>query len=147
MGLTRWARVRGYAVAMARPEALKELRAEIETRRLSGQIDEAFYQAELTQFRYPSASDLERATAVIVLSVPRQAERLIFELPDGPFETFMPPAWTYSATAERVRADLAEHLGKRAHLESVWVPLKLLAARLGLVAYGRPRRRRARRSP
>jgi epoxyqueuosine reductase len=113
-----------------------EARKEIGARRRSGDLAEGLYHAELAAFveeEPPGAG-----ATIVVVAKPRPASRVSFELEDGPFDAVLPPTYArYRATFEDVRQDLAAHGLPGAHLELLAGPLKAVAARLGLVRYGR----------
>lgn len=138
--LQKWASQRGYRVACGNASMLDELQADLARLRESGEIDEAFYAANLTFFRYKkSVKTIGEPKAVIVIAVPRPAHRLTFQLRAGPFEVLLPPTYLrYSAMFEEVRKELTSAISELSgHLEQLVAPLKSLACRLGLAAYGR----------
>ena len=104
-------------------------------RHARGELDEAFYAEAL-------AGMVERSCAaegtVVVVAVPRPAHRVRFDLPAGPFAAVLPPTYArYRETFEDVRQDLERHGLPGARVDYLPGPLKTLAARLGLVRYGR----------
>jgi epoxyqueuosine reductase len=134
--LRRWAETRGYQVGFGPAQLVTEAREAIGARRRSGELAEGLYHAELAAFvegKPPGAG-----ATVVVVAKPRSASRVSFELEDGCFDAVLPPTYArYRATFEDVRQDLATHGLPGAHLELLTGPLKAVAARLGLVRYGR----------
>ncbi len=134
--LRRWAASRGYQVGWGPARVVAEVRDEIGGRRQSGELAATVYDAELAGFveeRPPAAEG-----TVILVAKPRPASRVSFELEEGPFHALLPPTYTrYRATAEEVRQDLAREGLPGARLDVLTGPLKALAARLGVVRYGR----------
>ena len=138
--LVRWAREQGYPIAFSRPAILDLARAEIEGRNRAGEFEPGFYRTVLAEaFSYPEDVELPRVTSVIVLAVPRPAHRLTFHLGGGPFQAVVPPTYaSYSEVPEVIRGEiLAGPLRGGYGLRTLWAPLKNIAARLGLAAYGR----------
>jgi len=134
--LGRWAASRGYSVGWGPARLLAQVREEIGIRHRSGELATPFYDAELAGFveERPPAAD----GTVVVVAKPRPASRVSFELEGGPFHALLPPTYTrYRATAEEVRQDLAREALAGARLDVLTGPLKALAARLGVVRYGR----------
>jgi len=133
--LLAWARSRGYLVAWGPVSAVDAVRAEIEARRQRGELDADFAQENLAfNFLRPPAGAAE--WRVIVVAMPRPAHRVTFTVGERPLAAILPPTYVrYRATFTEVRDQLAACLGSR--VELIDAPLKALAARLGLVRYGR----------
>jgi epoxyqueuosine reductase len=78
------------------------------------------------------------AASVVVVAAPSQAFRVSFDLGDRLVETILPPTYRrYRVTFEEVRQDLWANGLAGARVEHLTGPLKAIAARLGLVRYGR----------
>jgi len=137
--LTNWAEARGWKVAWGPLSVLEQVRSDIERLSASGEIDRQFEQQELRVFEFPPAEKAgAHAARVLVLAVPRPAHTITFELENGALETLAPPTYVhYSRLPESVRQLLlADVFPAETRLEPLAVPLKALAARLGLVRYG-----------
>ncbi len=134
--ILEWAASRGYEVGWTEPAAIGEVVAEIETRRRAGGFDEAFANENLSFDAGCSARTDPWKSLVIVM--PRPAHLVRFLTGRGTIETLLPPTYErYRPTFEDVRRELAGSVLRGAEVETLKVPLKLLAARLGLVRYGR----------
>ncbi len=132
--LLSWGRARGYVVAWGPGAVLRVVRDDIDRRIAIGEIDPAFA-SENFAFSYPTPA---AADIVIAIAVPRPAHRVTFQLDTGPFETLLPPTYEhYRQTYQEVRDDLAANGLPGFRVDLLHVPLKTLAARLGLVRYGR----------
>ncbi len=133
--LVKWAAERGYRIAWGPGAVLDEARSDIERRRHDGEIDPELYK-EL-QFRYLDDLDIREVKSVIVVVVPRPAHVITFELGSERLETLVPPTYCWYPDVSRRTADSlgAVLSGSCALLQSA--PLKAIASRLGLVAYGR----------
>jgi epoxyqueuosine reductase len=135
-GLRRWAATRGYHVAWGPASLVADARAEIGARRRAGELAPQLYDSELAPF--VEEEPLAAEGAVVVVAKPRPASRVAFELEDGPCEALLPPTYArYRATFEDVRQDLASSGLPGLRLDVLTGPLKAVAARLGLVRYGR----------
>lgn len=137
--LQRWADEHGLRIAFGSVEVLHQVRAELVARRNTGELDASFYANNLDFFRYENSSESADVKAVIVIAVPRPAHRLNFELETGQFEVILPPTYVrYSALFKEVRAEITSAVPElHGHMEVLVAPLKSVACRLGLVAYGR----------
>ena len=135
--LIRWAAERGYQVGWGLPSAIAAARDDVLSRRSSGEIDAAFFAANLAGFGSLDAP-LEGLARVVVVVMPRPAHLVAFTVNGRQLETVFPPTYVrYQPLFEEVRLDLQEHGLPGARVEKLNVPLKSLAARLGLVRFGR----------
>lgn len=137
--LQEWASEHGYRITWNHPAVLDEIRLELERRREAGELSEYVYQRSLGRFTYLNNRELPHANTVIVLAVPRPAHRVTFETGSGVFEALVPPTYVwYEETREQVQRELQTvPLEGKCRVATLNAPLKALAARLGLVAYGR----------
>ncbi len=138
--LQQWAGERGFRLACGDIGVLHEVRLELDNRKLAGELNDAFYRDNLTFFRYEkSAESIASPKAVVVVAMPRPAHRLSFETGGGTLEVILPPTYVgYSALFSKNRDDIITAIPQLAgHLEILVAPLKAVASRLGLVAYGR----------
>jgi len=134
--LQRWARERGYAVAWGPGEEVERARAEIRARLANGELDDGFFASELAPL---GAAPIPAAgRTVIVVATPAPAHLVRFELAEGALDAVLPPTYLrYRPHFEEVRQDLGRHGMPGARLDHLDWPLKAVAARLGLVRYGR----------
>ncbi len=143
--LSRWAESQGGLVAWgpAGP-LLEQVRSDLEQRVTAGEIaadaarggiDRAFAVENLT-FDY-DCGGLDGGMLVMI-AMPRPAHLVGFVHDGARLNLLMPPTYErYRPTFEDVRRDLAEGPLRGFRVKVVRAPLKLLAARLGLVRYGR----------
>jgi epoxyqueuosine reductase len=135
--LMRWAAERGYHVGWGLPSALAAAREDVLSRRRSGELDPGFFDANLAGFKSFEAPWEGPATVVVVV-MPRPAHLVTFTVDGRQVETVFPPTYVrYKPLFEEVRLDLQEHGLSGARVEYLFVPLKSLAARLGLVRFGK----------
>lgn len=134
-----WARARGYALAFGSPDVVRDVKTEIESRRVRGEFASAFYRRSLSSLSYVDDADVADLGTLIVLAVPRAAHRVTFDLPTGPLQAVLPPTYRgYRALFAAVHDDLTTGpLPSDMRLGTLGAPLKNVAARLGLVTYGR----------
>jgi epoxyqueuosine reductase len=135
-GVLRWAGERGFQVGWGSPEIVGEVRAGLLERCRNHELDPELVREELTSVSSWEMPDW--AVSVIVVVTPSEAFRVGFDLGDRLLETILPPTYRrYRETIEDVRRDLQEHGLPGARVDHLHAPLKDVAARLGLVRYGR----------
>jgi epoxyqueuosine reductase len=104
----------------------------------TGGFDQSFYDKCVKHFTYDS--EIADPTVVILLSVPRPAHYVTFSLDDKQLTAVIPPTYAhYYEVSKRVRAEMqtAGILKPGRRLAPLRAPLKSVAARVGLVRYGR----------
>jgi epoxyqueuosine reductase len=118
---------------------LYQLQKEIESLRGQALLDDQFYQDRLAWFSFQIPESLLKAQSLIVVAVPRPQTRAIFTWNGQRHPLVLPPTYTaYDEIAKQVEDLLAKILGEKGHRSTgTALPLKLLAARSGLIQYGR----------
>ncbi len=137
--LKKWCEQRGWALAWGPLSLLADIQARFARLSASGDLDGEFARRELRIFTYPDRDAAGSLSRLLVLAVPRPVHKIGFELEEGRrLEALMPPTYVnYSRLPGSVRELLlAEVFPAATRLEPLSVPLKTLAARLGLVQYG-----------
>jgi epoxyqueuosine reductase len=132
-------RERGFQARIVSVSHLQELQKEIDSLRSHAFLDSQFYQDRLAWFNFQIPEDLPKAQSLIVVAVPRPQTRAIFNWNGQRRPLILPPTYTaYDSITEQVGNLLANILGERGYKSTgTALPLKLLAARSGLVQYGR----------
>jgi len=134
--LERWACERGYRVSWGPAAVVSEARREIVERRANGEFEASFFHDELEGLASEDADP--RRKTVVMVAKPVPAHRIYFRLHGRRIETLLPPTYVrYRATFEDVRQDLERNGLAGAHVEHLDWPVKAVAARVGLVRYGR----------
>jgi len=98
-----------------------------------------FYQERLARFSFQTPKDLPNSQSLIVVAVPRPQTRAIFTWNGQKYPLILPPTYTaYDNTTTQVENIIAKILHEKGYKSAgTALPLKLLAARSGLVQYGR----------
>jgi epoxyqueuosine reductase len=129
----------GWRARVVPIEHLDDLRADIEGRRRQGLFDETFYQERLTFFSFELPEDLPAARSLIIVAVPVPACRAHVAWLDGKVPLVLPPTYVGYSRTTRTAVDriagLLQPDGYR--VAGTRLPLKTLAVRSGLGAYGR----------
>ncbi len=136
--LRAWAKARGYEVGWGPIDIVESARSELITRRATGELDGSFFDHNLASLG-ATGRTWETAASVVVVVMPRSAHTVTFELPGRSLRAVLPPTYVrYSRLFDEVGRDLAAHgLPSGSRVEVLLAPLKAIAARLGLVLYGR----------
>ncbi len=116
---------------------LRDLEEEIAARHQADEFDEGFFQQELESFEFHLPDELPTARSIIVLAIPQPSVRVTFLWKGRITHSFVPPVYDASvnAYARDILTRTLEPDGYRV-AKSV-IPLKLLAVRSGLAAYGK----------
>jgi len=123
-------------VGWGTPEIVGVARADLLERCRSHELDEELVREELTSVSSWEMSDW--AVSVVVVVTPSEAFRVSFDLGDRLLEAILPPTYRrYRETFEDVRRDLQENGLPGRRIDHLHAPIKAVAARLGLVRYGR----------
>jgi len=130
---------RGFQARIVSVSHLQELQKEIESLRSHAFLDVQFYQDRLAWFNLQIPEDLPKAQSLIVVAVPRPQTRATFIWNGQRRTLILPPTYTaYDDIAKQVENLLAKILREKGYKSArTALPLKLLAARSGLVQYGR----------
>jgi epoxyqueuosine reductase len=133
--LRTWAESRGWAVGWGPASVVDGARSELADRTRAGELEVGFAERWLKRFDLPAVT----GGSAIVVAVPRPAHRVRFRTPDGEIGTIVPPTYVADPDIDAaVRSELEALLGMRGGtLRPLRAPLKSVAARLGLVQYGR----------
>ncbi|MFB3903213.1 MAG: 4Fe-4S double cluster binding domain-containing protein [Acidobacteriota bacterium] len=134
-----WAKERGYRMVWGDPSEVGEALSEIDSRRRRGELEARFDEENLSQFTPLDEETIRGMRTLVIIAVRRPAHRLLFRFKGGALEAIVPPTYVnYSLLPDRIRADLERNvLNGQGQIRHIQIPLKLVAARLGLVTYGR----------
>jgi epoxyqueuosine reductase len=130
---------RGFQARIVSVSHLQELQKEIESLRSHAFLDVQFYQDRLAWFNFQIPEDLPKAQSLIVVAVSRPQTLATFIWNGQRRPLILPPTYTaYDDIAKQVENLLAKILRAKGYKSArTALPLKLLAARSGLVQYGR----------
>jgi epoxyqueuosine reductase len=136
--LKTWAAAKGRLAVLGIAE-LAETGRFISDLNESGQLDRRFFRTYLAGLVSSVENPELHWRSLILLSCPRPAHRLTFELESGPFSCFIPPTYVeYRKFGGMLLKDLRTSMGREFPMTvSLRAPLKRLAVRSGLAAYGR----------
>lgn len=127
----------GYHFRVVSANRLSELESELAAKAGEGCFDEEFYQERLTSFAFHPPEHLAGAKSIIVIAARQPLVVIIFEWNREDHSVIIPPTYDTSANAEAQRR-LEEILQPEGYaVAPAIVPLKLLAARSGLVHYAK----------
>ncbi len=118
---------------------LADLQSEIELRREQGQFNSEFCREYMFRFKFNPPEELQNAKSLVVVAMPRPPKKATFTL-KGKKQSFILPS-IYTAydkkklNVESLVSQALERCGYRTAAPAL--PLKLLAARSGLIEYGK----------
>ena len=134
--LKEWASRRGYRVAWGDGSTVDIVKREIAGRRSESEIEGHFFDNELKSLA--TAWIQNPGQTIVLVAKPCSAHTVNFDIEGKELVALLPPTYfRYRAVFEEVRRDLVENGLKGARVEHLAAPLKALASRLGLAAYGR----------
>ena len=130
---------RGYKGRVVSIQHLGDLQKEIEGHYRQGSFDEEFYQESFTWLTFSLPDSLPEARSLIVVAIPQPQTRVTFTWNGETLPLLIPPIYVaYRETNEQVEDLLAGILGREGyHVARAALPVKLLAVRSGLGAYGK----------
>jgi epoxyqueuosine reductase len=120
-------------------ERLEQLKEDIMSLRNNGALDEKVYNDYLVSMKYQVPEDFPEARSIIVIAVPQPQLRIAFTWKGKSVETVVPPTYAFGREVDdRVKKVMTESAAPEVlRLQKTAVPLKTLAARSGLILYGR----------
>jgi epoxyqueuosine reductase len=132
---------RGYVVRIVSVNRLRELQDEIRSRNQQGFFNQEFYQERITTLRFnPSPLVMPNAKSIFVIAIPSPLCGAQFTL-NGETKTLLfPPTYAcYDTIPVQIEMQINSLLASTGYSarHSIRIPLKLLAVRSGLAAYGR----------
>jgi epoxyqueuosine reductase len=132
-------RGRGFQARIVSASHLHELQKEVESLRSHGLLESQFFQDRLAWFNFQTPENLPKTRSLIIVAVPRPQTRAIFNWNGQRRPLIIPPTYTAdNDIPKEVGNFLAGILEEKGYSSTATaLPLKLLAARSGLVQYGR----------
>jgi epoxyqueuosine reductase len=132
-------RERGYQARTISVAHLPLLQKQIDEQRSQKLLDRQFFEERLSWVRFQVPESLSKAQSIIVAAVPRPQTRAVFTWNGVRRPLILPPTYTaYEGIMKQVQDLLAQLLSEKGYsVTRTALPLKLLAARSGLVQYGR----------
>ena len=130
------ANCKGRIVSVQR---LRDLQEEVEGNYRQGLLDKEFYHERLAYFNFRIPGDLREAKSLIVIAVPRPQSQAVFTWNGESRPLIIPPTYVPNEkTRKRMEHLLTEVLAAKGYrVARTALPVKLLAVRSGLGAYGR----------
>jgi epoxyqueuosine reductase len=131
-------KAKGWIGAVVPVDRLRELQRDIDSLLEQGLVDTSVREIYLDEFKYEAPQQMPDARSIIVVAVPQPRMRIHFTHGKD-VAAIVPPtyanAWTVINNVKSVLEETTAEDGGR--FERASLPLKTLAARTGLVRYGR----------
>jgi len=127
----------GYAVRTVAIDHLADLEEELNDKHSQGLFDKTFYGERLVHFVFKIPKDLASAHSIIITSAPQPQKTVAFNEDGKMYHLVIPPTYSFD-TDTKVKSILSRILDQEGYnLYRAALPVKLVAARSGLVKYGR----------
>jgi epoxyqueuosine reductase len=131
-------RQRGYLASSMSIFHLEEVREDVEQWHRQGVLDEDLYQDYLFRFKYRVPDSFPEAKSLIIVAVPQPMCGVTFTWEGRKIRAVVPPTYANAVEVDMKIIELLEEGdGTGVHLMRAVLPQKTLAARTGLVEYGR----------
>ena len=129
----------GYRSRLVSICHVRELQAELEEQHQLSRFDPGFYHERLANFEYRPAGDFPEARSLIIVAYPHPQTRLFFTWQGKQVPLIIPPTYLHGGQEDRnIRDSLAAALHPYGYrVSEAFLPIKLLAVRSGLGAYGK----------
>jgi epoxyqueuosine reductase len=128
----------GRRSALCSVDNLSELAVEIRARKDSREVSPAVYEKYLKDISYTAPASISGARSVLLVATPIGRSVLELKLEGGSFLATIPPTYGAEDLITDCESQLNAVLGSSGiAYERAWLPLKALAARMGLARYGR----------
>jgi epoxyqueuosine reductase len=128
---------RGYRARILPIEHVAQLKHEIEGRLSRKEMDAVLYEKYGTYLKSDVAASLPGARSVVITAAPQPQRKVTFHFNGQTYSAIIPPTY-YADTDDQIR-DILENILNANGYQLHWatLPLKLLAVRSGLAAYGK----------
>jgi epoxyqueuosine reductase len=128
---------RGYRGTTVPIEHVAQLEHEIQERLSRKEVDAGLCEKYLSGFRFDVTTNLPEARSIIMTASPQPQRKVVFHFNGKVYSVVIPPTY-YADTDECVRSVLQSILSSNGYqLHRAALPLKLLAVRSGMAAYGK----------
>ncbi len=129
---------KGYQSRLISISHLTELQVEIKGLHEIGMLEDTIYQRYLKRFDYDHGSLLSKFKSILTIAVPQALSSIGFTINGNTYSAVIPPTYIYGKVLGETESLLENILaGYGFKAERALLPLKLLAVRSGLGAFGR----------
>lgn len=129
----------GMRGRIASIDRLSEVGRCIEGLRETGSLSQSVYDLYFPRYRYTPPEGMPDARSIVIVAVPQPGIRVTFHWKGIPIPAIVPPTYAHAAEVDqRAKTILERSAGdKVCRFLKALFPYKTMAARTGLVAYGR----------
>jgi len=137
--IIEWAHSRGMLAAIGSTDFIADANDKITQLRDKGELDQLIFRCYMKWLENRRDFSYQAFKSVIVLALQRPAHIVSFEMSNGPFEVLFPPTYVkYDEIFKIYFTDFIKYFGnKLGEAQLVKAPLKTLAVKMGLAAYGK----------
>lgn len=127
----------GIRARFASVTVLRSVHEDIQTILAEGEIDRELYDEYLSAFDYSLPSTFSEARSLVVAAVPSAPIKVVFNHRGGPIEALVPPTYSDAKEVDDTVLATMREFAQGARFERAYLPLKTLAAKTGVMLYGR----------
>jgi epoxyqueuosine reductase len=127
----------GIRARFASVAVLRSVQEDIQEFLVEGAIDRGLYNEYLSAFAYSLPSTFSDARSVIVAAAPSAPLKVVFNHRGTRIEALVPPTYHDAKEMDDKVLTTMRKCAKSARFERAYLPVKTLAARTGVVLYGR----------
>jgi epoxyqueuosine reductase len=137
MDLIEALRGEGMQARLVPMTRMKDVKKDILDLLASGQIDPALYETYFSKYSYEAPDTFPEARSLIVIAAPSPTLLVRFEMEDGALEAIVPPTYYQGKEVDRRAKEALRRAAPEARFERVFLLVKTLATRAGLMQYGK----------
>jgi epoxyqueuosine reductase len=116
---------------------LRSVQEDIQEILAQGAIDRGLYNEYLSAFAYSLPSTFSEARSVMVAAAPSAPSMVVFNHQGRRFEALVPPTYHDAKDVDDKVLATMRQCARSARFERAYLPVKTLAARTGVILYGR----------
>jgi epoxyqueuosine reductase len=137
--IVEWAHSRGMLVVINSVKYLENANDKIQKMKSDGKLDPMIFKRYMGWYEKSKDSLSREFKSIIILALPRPAHTISFQMNKDTFTTLLPPTYVnYNPVFERYFSDFSQTFkNKLGNTVLLRAPLKTLAVKLGLAAYGK----------
>lgn len=137
--IIEWAHSRGLFIAINSINHLHNAKDKVLKLKKEGEVNSELFEKYMSPFEESPNVSLQAYKSILIMALPRPAHIVSFQMDDVIFTALLPPTYVnYRPVFTRYHEDFLRIFnGKLGDVALIRAPLKTLAVKLGLAAYGK----------